>query len=245
MDLEETTWIVIIQESLVYILVFGRWWLPRGEVSREALSDLLLEYLAIASDIMELYAIFDEDIVQRDLGLTYAILVLWSISFFQFVPVLVHKKKYQHLESRRMKKITRACGDFFSQIVVTCLSIFLQDAPFLCLRLYIIIHFNLVTYSLIFFVLKNIVTLMLLFYRLTILCIRLPCCYFDDFEIVGVSAVDFSSPVVIEKNHIPLRSSTSISAKHYSFNPYLFHTKQGGTLWLAVLISNLVWLWIF
>ena len=38
------------------------------------------------------------------------------------------------------------------------------------------ITLNLITYSLVFFVLKNAVTLILLFYRLGIMCYRLPCC---------------------------------------------------------------------
>ncbi|XP_045213336.1 transmembrane protein 26-like [Mercenaria mercenaria] len=194
--LEDTTWIVVIQESLVYLIVFGRWMLPRAEVSRAALSDLLLEYLAMASDIMELYAIFDEDVVQRDLGATYAILTIWSISFFQFVPVLVFKHKYRHLHSPRMKKINRACGEYFSEVVVTVTSIVLQDGPFLGLRLYIMLRFELITYSLVFFVLKNIVAVLLLLYRLVILCIRLPCCYYEEGEVVDVESVDFSHPVM-------------------------------------------------
>jgi hypothetical protein len=196
--LEDTTWIVVIQESLVYLLVFGRWILPRSEVSRAALSDLLLEYLAIASDIMELYAIFDEDVVQSNFGATYAILTIWSISFLQFVPVLVFKQKYRHLQSPRMSKINRACGEYFAEVVVTLTSILLQDGPFLCLRLYIMLRFELITYSLVFFVLKNIVAVLLLLYRLVILCIRLPCCYHDNGEVVDVESVDFSRPVVLQ-----------------------------------------------
>ncbi|XP_060571737.1 transmembrane protein 26-like [Ruditapes philippinarum] len=196
--LEDTTWIVVIQESLVYLLVFGRWILPRSEVSRAALSDLLLEYLAIASDIMELYAIFDEDVVQSNFGATYAILTIWSISFLQFVPVLVFKQKYRHLQSPRMSKINRACGEYFAEVVVTLTSILLQDGPFLCLRLYIMLRFELITYSLVFFVLKNIVAVLLLIYRLVILCIRLPCCYHDNGEVVDVESVDFSRPVVLQ-----------------------------------------------
>lgn len=197
-ELEDTTWIVLIQESLVYLIVFGRWMLPRAEVSRAALSDLLLEYLAMASDIMELYAIFDEDVIQSNLGATYAILTIWSISFIQFVPVLVYKHKYRHLHSNRMKRIMRACGDYFSEVVVTLTSILLQDGPFLCLRLYIMIRFELVTYSLVFFVLKNVVAVLLLMYRLVILCVRLPCCYYEEGEVVDVETVDFSRPIMLQ-----------------------------------------------
>ena len=156
----------------------------------------------MASDIMELYAVFDEDSIKENLYLTYVILVVWSISFFQFIPVFAHKQKFHYLESARTKFIRQACGEHFAHVVVTCLSIFLQDGPFLCLRLYIMIEYNLVTYSLVFFVLKNIVTLMLLFYRLGILCVNLPCCYDKEAKIAEVNTVDFSAPVVFQKPFI-------------------------------------------
>ena len=44
------------------------------------------------------------------------------------------------------------------------------------LRLFIMIQLKLITYSLVFFVLKNAVTVILLVYRLGIMCYRLPCC---------------------------------------------------------------------
>ena len=197
--------------------------LPRSSFSREALADLLLQFLAVASDIMELYAVFDEEKVQKSLGLTYAILAVWSVSFFQFIPVLVHKHKYRRLRSARAERIRRACGDYFAQVVVTCLSILLQDAPFLCLRLYIMIEFNLITYSLVFFVLKNIVSLILLFYRLVFLCIHLPGCYDERKEIVDVDDVDFSAPVVLHKAKTPTHIDfTRQSAASNSLNAYNF-----------------------
>ena len=61
------------------------------------------------------------------------------------------------------------------------------------------IEYNLVTYSLVFFVLKNIVTLLLLFYRLGILCVNLPCCYDEVANIVAVKTVDFCAPVLLQK----------------------------------------------
>ncbi|KAL4240987.1 hypothetical protein ACF0H5_001769 [Mactra antiquata] len=176
LEIEDTTWIVVLQESLMYLIVFGRWILPRAGVSRVALSDLLLIYLAVASDIMELYAVFDEEIVQVDRGVTLAVLTIWSISFLQFVPVLIQKNKHLNMERGHFKRIARACGEHFAEVFNTILSLVIQDGPFLCLRLYLMIRFELVTYSLVFFVLKNFVSVLLLIYRLVILCHRLPCC---------------------------------------------------------------------
>ena len=173
---DNEVWLIIVQESLVYLLVLSRWLLPRRKLSREFLADLLLEFLAIASDIMELLAVFDEAEVRSNLLLTYWILAVWSASFIQFIPVLAHKRMFRQLRRPQAKLFSRACGEYFVEIAYTCMSIFLQDGPFLILRLYIMITINLITYSLVFFVLKNIVSLLLLWYRLVIMCYRLPCC---------------------------------------------------------------------
>ena len=165
---------IIVQESLVYLLVISRWLLPRRKMSREFLADLLLEFLAIASDIMELLAVFDESAVRTNLILTYSVLGVWSASFIQFIPVLAHKRwMFRSVRRRETKCFTKACGEYFVEIVYTLMSIFLQDGPFLVLRLYIMIQLNLITYSLVFFVLKNVVSLLLLAYRLVIMCYHL------------------------------------------------------------------------
>ena len=176
MTLNGEVWAIIIQESLIYLLVFCRWLLPRGQVSRAFLADLLLEFLAIASDIMELLAIFQEKEVKMSLNLNYVILAVWSASFIQFIPVLMNKRSFRHIRNPRVGCLTRVFGDSFVELVVTCMSIFLQDLPFLVVRLYVIIQLQIITYSLIFFLLKNFVTLLLLFYRLVIVIHKSPGC---------------------------------------------------------------------
>lgn len=174
--LNNDIWVIIVEESLVYLLVFSRWLLPRGQVSRDFLADLLLEFIAIASDIMELLAVFDEDAVRGNLTLTYAIMTVWSASFIQFIPILMQRRRFRKTRKPNVPCLTRCCGNSAVEIIVTCMSIFLQDLPFLAVRLYIIIQVELITYSLIFFLLKNIVTTLLLSYRLSILCYRCPSC---------------------------------------------------------------------
>ncbi|XP_069123947.1 uncharacterized protein [Argopecten irradians] len=177
------TWVMIVEESLVYLIVIGRWLLPRGRVTREELSDLLIDYLAMASDIMELFALFDEDLIRGNAMITYAILAIWSVSFIQFIPVVMNRRA-----ANSLRKITKAekgknncctcagCGDSGPEIFATIAGLFLQDGPFLGLRLFIIFYLELLTYSLAFFVLKNIIVVLLLTYRLGILCVHLPCC---------------------------------------------------------------------
>ena len=42
-------------------IILGRWMLPRGSITRDQLSVLLLEYAAIAADILELFEAFDDE----------------------------------------------------------------------------------------------------------------------------------------------------------------------------------------
>lgn len=169
-------WVIIMEELLVYLLVFSRWLLPGGKVSRHFLTDLLIEFLAVASDIMELFALFDEDKIRGNLHLTYAVMAVWSASFIQFVPVFGQRRNLRKTKSHKVACITKYFGDKFTEMAMICTSLFFQDLPFLVIRLYIIIKLKLITYSLIFFLMKNVVFLLLLFYKLVVLCCHLPLC---------------------------------------------------------------------
>lgn len=43
------------------IIILSRWLLPRGSITRDQLSLLLLEYVAIAADILELFEAFEDE----------------------------------------------------------------------------------------------------------------------------------------------------------------------------------------
>ncbi|KAH3708093.1 hypothetical protein DPMN_067532 [Dreissena polymorpha] len=90
LNIEGTTWIVVIQETLIYVLLVGRW--LNDDVAGKNLSQQLMNFLASASDIMELYALFDLPVVQTHFPSTIAVLAIWSSSFIQFIPVLTKTK---------------------------------------------------------------------------------------------------------------------------------------------------------
>ena len=46
------TWVLVVEEMMLYIMILGRWMLPRGGVGREQLTQLLFGFIGIASDIM-------------------------------------------------------------------------------------------------------------------------------------------------------------------------------------------------
>src|SRR5690348_11108904 len=71
------------------IIIIGRWLLPKGKISRSALSQLLLVYLSLASDMIDLLSIFQEEKVIEDFRMIYSTLAVFSWSTFQFSLSLV------------------------------------------------------------------------------------------------------------------------------------------------------------
>jgi len=198
----------------VYLIVIGRWLLPRGGVSREALSDLLIDYLGMASDIMELFALFDQVEVRGNVRITFAILGIWSLSFMQFIPVMANRRAIQSEKKASFKKknhknVSHGCGEYGLDIFATLIALVLQDGPFLVLRVFIIVYLQILTYSLVFFVLKNIIVVLLLTYRLFILCTSMPCCYKKEIIVEGVEYVDFDNPIVFPSKEPAIFNTSS------------------------------------
>ena len=180
--LETETWVIIMEQLFLYLMILSRWILPRGEITRNELSQLLFVFIGIASDITELFALFEESAVRLSTDLTYVILCIWSISLLQFTFVLTatHSPK----KTRTALATTSAsCEDddesqdvvaalFQTEVWSICVNFLLQDGPFLAVRLYTMIEFKVLTYSIIFFTAKNGLLVMLLVYRLSVLCLE-------------------------------------------------------------------------
>lgn len=58
--------------------------LPKGGLSREQFSQLMLAYIGMAADIVEIFEAFRECKVMLETTLIYAVLAIWSWSLFQF-----------------------------------------------------------------------------------------------------------------------------------------------------------------
>ncbi|PVD38294.1 hypothetical protein C0Q70_00906 [Pomacea canaliculata] len=82
--LSSDTWVLVMEELLLYLMILGRWILPRGHVGREELSQLLFAFLGMASDMIDLFSLFEEDRIRVDMSVTYALLAVWSWSVLQF-----------------------------------------------------------------------------------------------------------------------------------------------------------------
>ena len=53
----------LLEQLLLLILILGRWLLPKGALTHDQLSQLLLVYIGTAADIVEFFDAFKEDTV--------------------------------------------------------------------------------------------------------------------------------------------------------------------------------------
>ncbi|VDM82494.1 unnamed protein product, partial [Strongylus vulgaris] len=85
---EEELRLQLLEQLLLVVLIVGRWLLPKGDISREQLSQILLAYLAISSDIVEFFDVFKEKAVYNNVGVQQIVLAAWTLSLLQFPFVL-------------------------------------------------------------------------------------------------------------------------------------------------------------
>lgn len=79
-----TTIAVYLEISLMIFIILGRWFLPKGDLSRSALSQLLLVYMSLGSDMIDLLSLLNEVNVQESTIMTFFTLSIFSWSMFQF-----------------------------------------------------------------------------------------------------------------------------------------------------------------
>lgn len=74
----------VFELGLIIGIIIGRWLLPRGEITRDQLSALLLGYVGTAADILELFEVLEEQAVRAERQVTFAVLSVYSWSLLQF-----------------------------------------------------------------------------------------------------------------------------------------------------------------
>jgi hypothetical protein len=75
---------MIVKLSFMFIIILGRWILPKGDISHSALSQLLLVYLSLASDILDLLTLFNEQKIQISSPMVRLVLTAFTLSMLQF-----------------------------------------------------------------------------------------------------------------------------------------------------------------
>ncbi|XP_072018316.1 transmembrane protein 26-like [Amphiura filiformis] len=208
-------WACGLQQIMFVLLIVGRWLLPKGQLSRDQLSQLLITHLGIAADSLE-FSLETLDIgeVYCNMNLISAVLTIWTWSMLQFTLVRWSVSKgQQHGQPRgddRPAKPTRrydgCCG---SEIWFLVLTVLLQDAPFLTMRLYLMLKYQVVNQMMLFFVVKNVLVICIQFYRVIIL-LCCPVQYYDtSIAMVGVDHEDQN--VALVDVHHDVRQSRTLS----------------------------------
>lgn len=196
-------WAIGMEVTFLMIIIIGRWCLPKGKISRSALSQLLLVYLSLASDMIDLLSIFQEDKVIRSPTMIKCTLAVFSWSTFQFSlslvasrgrtfrlesdsqtqEIFINSKTTKRRSIHRMKSTCQRLTS--SELPSIFITILMQDFPFLIIRFIAVFSFEVQSYTTIFFTCKNLIILFLQFYRLWSICIE----HIDQFEQIDFDQV--------------------------------------------------------
>ncbi|XP_071487424.1 transmembrane protein 26-like [Diadema antillarum] len=179
--LSAQSWSVALQQALLFVLILGRWLLPKGDLTRDQLSQLLLVYIGIAADILEFVTEgLKLEQVRCNRIMVICILSLWTWSLLQFTLGLTatkaRKPRVAGTSQRKKKKddapkVTYCCETEVWGIMAT---VIMQDGPFLTMRLYLLTVEDAVNHMMIFFTCKNMLIMLLQVYRLLVICIERP-----------------------------------------------------------------------
>lgn len=151
--------------------------MPKGDLTRDQLSSLLLIYLGTASDIVDFFTVMSEKQIVEDKSFVYCILFIWSWSLFQFPFTVTATKDNEEEEEEEnqldQKKETKRekCMKYVeifleSEAWGIMISVLMQDGPFVIIRLIAIFKYKVFTYTNCFFACKNALVLALQLYRL-------------------------------------------------------------------------------
>nr|XP_002732093.1 PREDICTED: transmembrane protein 26-like [Saccoglossus kowalevskii] len=160
-------WVLTLEQMLLCIVIIGRWFLPKGSLTREQLSSLLLTYIGIAADILEfLLEGLKEPQVKCDRFVVYCILSLWAISMAQFAVVRTASNTEKKGGDEKKRQCCTCCNSEVRGIMISSL---MQDLPFLVMRLTLLLYYKVVNHMMVFFTCKNILMLMLQSYRFVVI----------------------------------------------------------------------------
>ncbi|KAM4703195.1 transmembrane protein 26-like [Rhinophrynus dorsalis] len=171
---QSSQWLNTLEQIMILVLVIGRWLMPKGEMSREQLSQLLLIYIGLGADILEMLLLITELAFQTNYYVTIVGLSLFSWALLQFTLVLTQT---QSSESHRKTSDDISDGDNKSCVPSCCtnevwsliITVGMQDGPFLIYRLYIMIKEKILNNMMIFFICKNIMTVAVEIYRIAVI----------------------------------------------------------------------------
>ncbi|XP_072030766.1 transmembrane protein 26-like [Amphiura filiformis] len=191
LKLTDPEWSRGLQQVLLFILILGRWFAPKGKISRNQLSQLLLVYVGTSADILEFSTegLQMEQVICNPILIT-CVLSIWSWSLLQFtlnLTVTLSTEKednkcrnmYAHRRRQRKKRekqnIRKYCGSCMcceTEVWAIGVSMVMQDIPFFMMRIYLLMVYEVTNEAGFFFTCKNALVLLLQIYRLVVIVIE-------------------------------------------------------------------------
>ncbi|XP_037322037.2 transmembrane protein 26-like [Pungitius pungitius] len=160
-------WILVLHQSALLLLIVGRWLLPLGGgVTRDELSQLLIISVGTAADILEFTSETLSDVKDNNHQLVYIILAVWTWSMLQFPLNVAALNSKPDSDGKEGPSEVSLCANIWSILV----ALFIQDVPFLVVRLTVMTYFHVFHQMLVFFTIKNSLVVTLNLYRLVVLC---------------------------------------------------------------------------
>ncbi|KAK2897895.1 transmembrane protein 26 [Channa argus] len=173
-DLDPENWVAGLEQTMLIVLVVGRWLMPKGDMSRDQLSQLLMVNVGLGADILDIFDTFKEPEVKTNRVVVIIGLGLFSWALMQFPLVLTQTRPLKDEPPQKSMggpfccsgaplSLTSCCS---SEVWSLLLTVGLQDAPFLLYRLYLMVQENVLNQLMIFFTCKNILIVLLELYRI-------------------------------------------------------------------------------
>ncbi|XP_068424443.1 transmembrane protein 26-like [Clinocottus analis] len=164
-------WIMALHQSLLILLIVGKWLLPLGGgVTRDELSQLLLIFVGTAADILEFTSETLSDVKENSPQLVYIILAVWTWSMLQFPLHLAVVNSKPDSDGEQGPQEGSFLSKYSTDIWIIVEALFIQDGPFLVVRLTVMTYFDVFHQMLVFFAIKNFLVVILNLYRLVLIC---------------------------------------------------------------------------
>uniref|UniRef100_A0A8C6SLZ6 Transmembrane protein 26a n=1 Tax=Neogobius melanostomus TaxID=47308 RepID=A0A8C6SLZ6_9GOBI len=135
-------------------------------VTREQLSQLLLIFVGTAADILEFTSETLSDVKENSPQLVYIILAVWTWSLLQFPFHFAVVNTDGEEGVQEVSLLKKHSTDVWSIVE----ALFIQDGPFLVVRLTVMTYFDVFHQMLVFFAIKNLLVVILNLYRLVVIC---------------------------------------------------------------------------
>ncbi|XP_069598950.1 transmembrane protein 26-like [Ranitomeya imitator] len=164
------------EELTILVLIIGRWLMPRGKMSRDQLAQLLLMYLALGADILDILELIKEPSVKTNETITVVGLCLFSWAIMQFTLVLTQSLSFPSPDAEVYGQLRSPSGVKNCILSLCCttevwsvlIAVGMQDGPFLIYRLYLVTREGVFNESMMFFISKNILSVIIQVYRVVV-----------------------------------------------------------------------------